>query len=111
MKKRIMTETRIFRSDDFFDLDVCSLDVYEIVIQCTGATSVTLFPAGFAPGGSAGLAGKVVENGIRLQRLNILRLYAGNLAPRADAFNIIFDAGAGTRGLVIMLYGIPKDTQ
>lgn len=109
MSKRILTQIVTFNNDGLFDLDVCSLDVYEIVIQCTGDTTVTLFVPGFTPGGSSGLASKQVTNGIRLTRGTILRLYAGNLVPRGDTYNIVFDAGAGSRGLIFLLYGIPKN--
>jgi hypothetical protein len=46
--KILQTQVLIFENDGRIDLDLCELDVYEIIMQNVGADGVTLFPDGFA---------------------------------------------------------------
>jgi len=110
----LQTQVLIFENDGRIDLDLCDLDVYEIVMQNTGSDSVTLFPDGFAPGGAAGLGSKQ-PNGLRFARPvtagqtgPILRLFSGTKYPRADRYDVIFDGTATPRRFVVMLYGVQK---
>lgn len=103
---KVKNEYLVFYSNARLDLDTCTLDVYEIIMQNTGGAPVSLLPAGMSPGGGAGLAAKQ-PNGIILQPGERVRLYAGNIAPRADEFDIYFQSVTNPR-LFVQLSGIQK---
>lgn len=110
----LQTEILVFANDGRIDLDLCAMDVFEIVMQNTGADNVTLFADGFAPGGAAGLGAKQ-PNGMKFCGSPTaatcgtkLRLFAGTKYPRADKYDVIFDNAATPRRFVVYLYGVQK---
>jgi hypothetical protein len=112
--KILQTQVLIFENDGRIDLDLCELDVYEIIMQNVGADGVTLFPDGFAPLGGVGLGSKS-PNGLRFSRPvsatqtgPILRLFSGTKYPRADRYDVIFDTTASPRRFIVFLYGVQK---
>lgn len=104
---KVKNEYLLFYENGRLDLDTCTLDVYEIIMQNTGGAQVSLLPAGMSPGGASGLASKQ-PNGIVLQPGERVRFYAGNIAPRADEFDIYFGGVTNPR-LFVQLSGIQKN--
>ena len=107
----ITTEIQLLRNDgDVLDLDLCSLDVYEIHIFNNGQTDLILLPPGLEAGGGVG---SKQPNGIRLcgdangcgQNL---RLFAGTKFPRADRYTSSF-IGGGRGNISVLLYGVKRN--